>query len=58
MSEEEKPPSPEELKAMMEKAAKAVEEKRAAREAQVGKLDLSDKEALEKHLAEKASKQG
>ncbi|MHA1143575.1 MAG: hypothetical protein ACTSRW_02490 [Candidatus Helarchaeota archaeon] len=58
MSEEENPPSPEELKAMMEKAAKVAEEKRAAQEAKVGSLDLSDKEALEKHLADKASKQG
>ena len=56
MSEEDKPPSPEELKEIMEKAAKITAEKKAEQEAKVKSLDLEKSKHLEDHLAEKAKK--
>ena len=57
MSDDDKPPSKEELKAMMEKAKKIADEKKAEQESKVKDIDMAKHAELEKHIGEKAQKQ-
>jgi len=53
---DEKPPSDEELKAMMDKAKEVADKKKAEQEAKVKAIDMKDHSELEKHLEDKAKK--
>ena len=53
---DEKPPSDEELKALMDKAKEIADKKKAEQEAKVKAIDMKEHKELEKHLEEKASK--
>ena len=56
MTDDETPPSEEELKAMMDKAKEVADNKKAEQEAKVKSIDMKDHAELEKHLEDKASK--
>lgn len=56
MTDDENPPSPEELKEMMERAKKIADEKKAEQESKVKSIDMGKHAELEKHLEEKSSK--
>ena len=56
MSNEDKPPSEEELKAMMDKAKEIADKKKAEQAAKVKSIDMSEHTELEKHLEDKAKK--
>ena len=56
MSDDEKPPSEEELKAMMDKAKEIADKKKAEQAAKVGAIDMDKHAELEKHIGEKSEK--
>ena len=56
MSDDEKPPSEEELKAMMDKAKEIADKKKEEQASKVGSIDMEKHAELEKHIGEKAEK--